>query len=307
MMDTLNGRTAVITGAASGLGRAMAERMAAEGMRLVLADIEAEPLDDLGVRLGDGGTEVVTQRTDVSQAGDIDRLAALAFERFGAVHVLCNNAGVVKRARSWELTEDDWRWVLDVDLWSVIHAVRAFVPRMLEQSEGGHIVNTASMSGLLPIPNLAAYSVAKAAVVALSEALQLDLDAEGASIGVSVLCPGFIATRITESERNRPAERTESAAVPAVAPHHGRCPADHGRRRGRRPGRRRDQDEPLLDPDPPGLPIGDPATRCRRGDGRPPDGATDLVTGRTAAVRSPRAVTRRAPSGRSRRSGTTRS
>ena len=217
MMDTLDGRTAVITGAASGLGRAMAERMAAEGMRLVLADIEAEPLDDLGVRLGDGGTEVVTQRTDVSQAGDIDRLAALAFERFGAVHVLCNNAGVVKRARSWELTEDDWRWVLDVDLWSVIHAVRAFVPRMLEQSEGGHIVNTASMSGLLPIPNLAAYSVAKAAVVALSEALQLDLDAEGASIGVSVLCPGFIATRITESERNRPAERTESAAVPAVA------------------------------------------------------------------------------------------
>ena len=217
MMDTLDGRTAVITGAASGLGRAMAERMAAEGMRLVLADIEAEPLDDLGVRLGDGGTEVVTQRTDVSQAGDIDRLAALAFERFGAVHVLCNNAGVVKRARSWELTDDDWRWVLDVDLWSVIHAVRAFVPRMLEQSEGGHIVNTASMSGLLPIPNLAAYSVAKAAVVALSEALQLDLDAEGASIGVSVLCPGFIATRITESERNRPAERTESAAVPAVA------------------------------------------------------------------------------------------
>ena len=134
MMDTLDGRTAVITGAASGLGRAMAERMAAEGMRLVLADIEADPLDDLGVRLGDGGTEVVTQRTDVSQAGEIDRLAALAFERFGAVHVLCNNAGVVKRARSWELTEDDWRWVLDVDLWSVIHAVRAFVPRMLEQS-----------------------------------------------------------------------------------------------------------------------------------------------------------------------------
>lgn len=217
MMDTLDGRTAVITGAASGLGRAMAERMSAEGMRLVLADIEADPLEDLGVRLGDDGTEVVTQRTDVSQAGDIDRLAALAFERFGAVHVLCNNAGVVKRARSWELTEDDWRWVLDVDLWSVIHAMRTFVPRMIEQPEGGHIVNTASMSGLLPIPNLAAYSVAKAAVVALSEALQLDLDAEGASIGVSVLCPGFIATRITESERNRPFERTASAAVPAVA------------------------------------------------------------------------------------------
>ena len=278
MMDTLNGRTAVITGAASGLGRAMAERMAAEGMRLVLADIEAEPLDDLGVRLGDDGTEVVTQRTDVSQAGDIDRLAALAFDRFGAVHVLCNNAGVVKRARSWELTDDDWRWVLDVDLWSVIHAVRAFVPRMLEQSEGGHIVNTASMSGLLPIPNLAAYSVAKAAVVALSEALQLDLDAEGASIGVSVLCPGFIATRITESERNRPAERTESAAVPAVA----RTTAgvqptmDAAEVAGQVVDAIRTNRFWILTHQ--AYRAGDPATRRRRRDGRPPDGATDLVT-----------------------------
>ena len=213
----MTGRTAVITGAASGLGLAMAERMAAEGMRLVLADIEEEPLGDVAGRLGAGGTEVAAERTDVSQAADIDRLATLAFDRFGAVHVLCNNAGVVKRARSWDLTVDDWRWVLDVDLWSVIHAVRAFVPRMLEQPEGGHIVNTASMSGLLPIPNLAAYSVAKSAVVALSEALQLDLDAEGASIGVSVLCPGFIATRITESARNRPVGLTEAAATTTVA------------------------------------------------------------------------------------------
>jgi NAD(P)-dependent dehydrogenase (short-subunit alcohol dehydrogenase family) len=217
MMDDLTGRTAVITGAASGLGRAMAERMAAEGMRLVLADIEPGPLDDLARALGDAGTEVVTQVTDVSRADDIDRLAEVAFDHFPAVDVLCNNAGVVKRARSWELTRDDWRWVLGVDLWGVIHAVRAFVPRMLEQAGGGHIVNTASMSGLLPIPNLAAYSVAKAGVVALSEALQLDLDAEGATIGVSVLCPGFIATRITDSERNRPAGLAATAPVPAVA------------------------------------------------------------------------------------------
>lgn len=216
-MDDLTGRTAVITGSASGLGRAMAERMASEGMRLVLADVETGPLDDVANGLARGGVDVVSQRTDVASAEDVDRLADLAFDRFGAVHVLCNNAGVVKRARSWHLTLDDWRWVLDVDLWGVIHAVHTFVPRMLEQPEGGHVVNTASMSGLLPIPNLAAYSVAKSAVVALSEALQLDLDAEGASIAVSVLCPGFIATRITDSERNRPTALTETAAVPQVA------------------------------------------------------------------------------------------
>ena len=216
-MDELAGRVAVITGAASGLGRAMAVRMAAEGMRLALADVEADPLSALEQELVDGGTEVVADVVDVSRAEEVDRLAATAFERFGAVHVLCNNAGVVKRARSWDLTLDDWRWVIGVDLWSVIHAVRAFVPPMLQRGEPGHIVNTASMSGLLPIPNLAAYSVAKSAVVALSEALQLDFDAEGAQIGVSVLCPGFIATRITESERNRPADLGDSASVPPVA------------------------------------------------------------------------------------------
>jgi NAD(P)-dependent dehydrogenase (short-subunit alcohol dehydrogenase family) len=217
VMDDLAGRTAVITGAASGLGRAMAERLAAEGMRLVLADIERGPLQDVAHSLGNAATEVVTQPVDVARVEDVERLAEVAFDRFGAVHVLCNNAGVVKRARSWNLTLDDWQWVLGVDLWGVIHAVRAFVPRMLGQAGDGHIVNTASMSGLLPIPNLAAYSVAKAAVVALSEALQLDLDAEGASIGVSVLCPGFIATRITESERNRPADLADTASAPTVA------------------------------------------------------------------------------------------
>ena len=168
--------------------------------------------------------------------------------------MLCNNAGVVKRARAWDLTVDDWQWVLGVDLWSVIHAVRAFVPRMLDSAEGGHIVNTASMSGLLPIPNLAAYSVAKAAVVALSEALQLDFDAEGATIGVSVLCPGFIATRITESERNRPAELTNAAPIPAVARTTAGVEAtmDAAEVAGAR--RRRDPRRPLLDPHPRRLP-----------------------------------------------------
>ena len=216
-MEQLAGRVAVVTGAASGLGRAMAVRFAGEGMRLALADIEAEPLRALEQELADRGCDVAADVVDVSRAEDIDRLATVAFERFGAVHVLCNNAGVVKRARSWALTLDDWRWVLGVDLWSVIHAVRAFVPRMLEVGEPGHLVNTASMAGLLPIPNLAAYSVAKSGVVALSEALQLDLDAEGAEIGVSVLCPGFIPTRITESERNRPTDLVDAASVPPVA------------------------------------------------------------------------------------------
>ena len=194
----------------------MAEQLAAEGMRLVLADIEPAPLEALADTLGRDGADVVSQRVDVARPEDVQSLADLAFDRCGAVDVLCNNAGVVKRARSWNLTLDDWQWVLGVDLWSVIHAVHSFVPRMLSQPDGGHIVNTASMSGLLPIPNLAAYSVAKSGVVALSEALQLDLDAEGASIGVSVLCPGFIATRITESERNRPADLTTSALTPDV-------------------------------------------------------------------------------------------
>jgi NAD(P)-dependent dehydrogenase (short-subunit alcohol dehydrogenase family) len=215
-MEELTGRTAVVTGAGSGLGRAMAERLAAEGMRLVLADIEPGPLDELVGALGASGVEVVGERVDVAEAGDIERLAGVAFDRFGAVHVLCNNAGVVKRARTWNLTLDDWEWVLGVDLWSVIYGVRAFVPRMIAQGEGGHVVNTASMAGLLAIPNLAAYATAKTAVVALSETLQLDLDAEGAGIGVSVLCPGFIATRIGESERNRPSELADTAPVPNV-------------------------------------------------------------------------------------------
>jgi NAD(P)-dependent dehydrogenase (short-subunit alcohol dehydrogenase family) len=217
MTGSLSGRTAVVTGAASGLGRAMAARMAAEGMHLVLADIERDPLDAVVAQLAASGADVVGVPTDVGRADQVAALADAAFARHGAVHVLCNNAGVVKRARTWELTIDDWRWVLGVDLWSVIHGARSFVPRMLTQPDGGHIVNTASMSGLLPIPNLAAYSVAKAGVVALSESLQMDLDAEGASIGVSVLCPGFIATGITASARNRPTELADAAVPPPVA------------------------------------------------------------------------------------------
>jgi NAD(P)-dependent dehydrogenase (short-subunit alcohol dehydrogenase family) len=209
----LRNRVAVVTGAASGLGRAMAQRFAAEGMYVVLSDIDAAGVREAATALADDGAQTHAVVADVSRADDVERLADEAFGRFGAVHVLCNNAGVVKSARSWALTVEDWQWVLDVDLWSVIHGVRVFVPRMLAQAAGGHVVNTASMTGLLPMPRLAAYSAAKSAVVALSESLLHDLRAEGSDIGVSVFCPGFVATRITDSARNRPAALAATAAA----------------------------------------------------------------------------------------------
>lgn len=210
-MDQLQGRTAVITGAASGIGRAMATRFAAEGMRLVIADIDAVALGATATELRATGATVTEVVIDAARAQDIERLADVAFDHDGEVAVLCNNAGVTKRARSWELTADDWSWVLAVDLWSVIHAVRAFVPRLLAQGAPAHIVNTASMTGLLPLQDVAAYAVAKTGVVALSECLSIELADEGADIGVSVLAPGFIATNIAANSR------AAAAALPATA------------------------------------------------------------------------------------------
>jgi NAD(P)-dependent dehydrogenase (short-subunit alcohol dehydrogenase family) len=211
-MQDLAGKVAVVTGGAGGLGRAMAESFGAQGMKIVLADIEQEALDVTAGQLKADGVEVTAVVTDVSDHGQIERLADSAWQAYGGAHVLCNNAGVVKGARTWALTRDDWTWVLGVDLWSVIYATEAFVPRMLEQNQGGHIVNTASMAGLLPVANLGPYNVAKAGVIALSEGLHMDLSAEHSDIGVSVLCPGFIKTGITESGRNRPASLAETAA-----------------------------------------------------------------------------------------------
>ncbi len=215
-MGDLRGRVAVVTGAASGLGLAMGRRFASAGLKVVLADVEGTALDAAAQELRAEGHDVIGVRTDVTDAAAVQHLADTAFDAHGAVHVLCNNAGVVKRARTWELTLDDWKWVLDVDLGGVFYGIRAFVPRMLEQAEGGHVVNTSSMAGLLPIPNLGAYAAAKSAVVGLSLSLQTEFDQLGAPLGVSVLCPGFIATGITHSARNRPVALADEANPPDI-------------------------------------------------------------------------------------------
>jgi NAD(P)-dependent dehydrogenase (short-subunit alcohol dehydrogenase family) len=202
-MDELAGRVAVVTGAASGIGLATATRFAQAGMRVVLADIERDSLDTAVSKLQGQGHEVLGVATDVSQWDAIQHLADRTLDTFGQVHVVHNNAGVVRAGRLAELSIADWKWVLDVDLWSVIYGVKTFLPLIREAGEG-HIVNTASSSGLQSAMDIGPYNVAKFGVVAISETLQLELIAENSAIGASVLCPGAIATRITDSERNSP-------------------------------------------------------------------------------------------------------
>lgn len=203
-MDDLRGKVAVITGGASGIGLAVAKACAAEGMKLVLADIEAGPLADVAAAFERDGVEVLGVRTDVSDPDAVEALAAATYERFGAAHLVMNNAGVVTGGRAWEQSLEDWNWVIGVDLWGVIYGVKSFVARMVAAGEPGHVVNTASIAGLLAMPGIAPYDVAKAGVVSLSECLHHDLQAAAAPIGVSVLCPGRVASRIGESDRNRP-------------------------------------------------------------------------------------------------------
>jgi len=208
-MEEFGGRVAVITGAASGIGLATAARLAQEGMRIVLADIEREALDAAVSKLKALGHEVIGVPTDVSQEDAIQRLADQTLDAFGQVNVVHNNAGVVRAGRLAELSTADWEWVLGVDLWSVIYGVKTFLPLVREAGEG-HIVNTASSAGLQASPEIGPYNVAKFGVVALSETLQQELLAEKSAIAASVLCPGAIATRITESERNRPDSAPET-------------------------------------------------------------------------------------------------
>ncbi len=203
-MQELSGRVAVITGGASGIGLATARRLAGEGMRLVLADIEQAALDTAVAEIAALGAEVLGVRTDVGDLQQVQALADTTCAHFGGAHLIFNNAGVAVFGPIQEMTHADWEWVLRVDLWGVIHGVEAFVPRLIAQNQGGHIVNTASFAGLVPNEGLGVYCVAKYGVVALSECLSRDLRPYG--IGVSVLCPMVLATNIRHSERNRPPE-----------------------------------------------------------------------------------------------------
>jgi NAD(P)-dependent dehydrogenase (short-subunit alcohol dehydrogenase family) len=197
-------KVAVITGAASGIGKGLAERFAAESMKVVLADVEAEALAELEADLKSKGADVLTVKTDVSNAAEVENLAVQTLDTFGAVHILCNNAGVVCSRPIWEHTLADWEWVLGVNLWGVIHGIRAFVPRMLAQDDACHIVNTASILGLVGGSGEGIYKVSKHGVVVLSETLADELKQKGANIQVHVLCPGWVRTGILESSRNRP-------------------------------------------------------------------------------------------------------
>lgn len=205
-MKEFKNRVAVVTGAASGIGRALADRFAVEGMKVVLADIEAGALAGVEAEMRAGGATVLAVPTDVSQAGDVQALAEKTIGTFGAVHVLCNNAGVPPvSGPSWALTEADWKWVLGVNLWGVLHGIRTFVPIMLRQDSEAHIVNTASVAGLLSAPWMSTYDVSKHGVVTLSESMHRELAAVGAKIKVSVLCPAWVKTRLMDGDRNRPA------------------------------------------------------------------------------------------------------
>ncbi len=203
-MDEFEGKVAVITGGASGIGLATARALAKEGMKLVLADIEQSALDRAVEEFEGAGTECLGVRTDVGDLASVQALADATFERFGAAHILFNNAGVAIGGPIQGMTHADWEWLMRVNLWGVIHGVEAFVPRMIEQGEGGHIVSTASFAGLVPNTGLGVYCVTKYGVVALSECLYRDLSGEG--IGVSVLCPMRVQTNIDASARNRPEE-----------------------------------------------------------------------------------------------------
>lgn len=208
-MEDFDGKVAVITGAASGIGAAMARRFAAEGMRLVLADVEEAPLQALVDELEGAGTEAIGVPTDVSDAVSMDHLGAATFERFETVNVVCNNAGVTgSSAPTAELTAADWQWVLGVNLMGVVHGHRIFQQHLMSHGDG-HIVNTASVAGMTAFAGLAPYHATKHAVLALSEVVFSELAAAGSMVGITALCPGFVNTRIAESDRNLPPHLAE--------------------------------------------------------------------------------------------------
>jgi NAD(P)-dependent dehydrogenase (short-subunit alcohol dehydrogenase family) len=205
-MQEFRDKVAVVTGAASGIGRGLAARCVKEGMKVVLADVEEPALQQAAEELRAAGGRVLAVHTDVSKAKGVAALARQTLDAFGAVHLLCNNAGVAAGGSIWESTLADWEWVMGVNLWGTIHGLRTFVPIMLAQKTEGYVLNTASITGLLPYYHSAPYQISKHAVVALSENLHYSLQEQKVPIGVSVLCPGWVNTRIVEAGRNRPPE-----------------------------------------------------------------------------------------------------
>ena len=193
-MEHLDGRSAVVTGAASGIGLAIVEAFVNEGMRVVMADIDEQSLRSHAVRLKGEGADVIAVPADVTDPDAVEAVGRAAVERFGRLHVAVNNAGVVNGGNSWEITLEEWHRVIDIDLWGVIHGIRSFVPLILATGEEGHVVNTASMAAVLPRAGIGPYTVAKHGVLGLSDVLRAELRAIGVPVGVSVVMPGMIKT-----------------------------------------------------------------------------------------------------------------
>ncbi len=216
-MRAFAGRVAVVTGAASGMGRAFARRFAEEGMRVVLADVEREALDRTVAELRAQGHQVTGVPTDVMSRASVQDLARATLDVYGKVHLVCNNAGVegYLDGAIWEATERDWRWTMGVNFWGVVHGVETFLPILLAQGEEGHVVNTASMTAVVRATNM--YAITKQAVLAYSETVYGHLRERGARVGISVLCPGIVATQLFLGSRNRPRELRNEQEPPGAA------------------------------------------------------------------------------------------
>ncbi len=215
-MREFNGRVAVVTGGGSGIGEALSWRFARAGMKIVVADFDAAAVDCVCSALAAAGHVALPVVTDVAQAASVEHLAERAYAQFGSVDVLCNNAGVVPSGRHravWEYALEDWRWAIDVNVMGVVHGLRSFVPRMLKLNTPGHIVNTASVAGLISGAGSPVYGASKHAVVRITEALRAALRERAIPIGVTLLCPGLVATRIYQSERNRPAHLQPASGI----------------------------------------------------------------------------------------------
>jgi NAD(P)-dependent dehydrogenase (short-subunit alcohol dehydrogenase family) len=204
-MDAFERRVAVVTGAASGIGRGIARTAAREGMHVVMADIEALALEEAAASVRELGADVVPVPTDVTDVAAVEALAAAAYDRFGAVHLLCNNAGVFQAGVIWERTRADWEWVMGVNFWGVLNGIQAFVPRMIEGGAPGHVINTSSVAGITTVAYSGPYVVSKFACASLTECLAHDFRAQGLELGASCLVPGAVDTGIARSGRNRAA------------------------------------------------------------------------------------------------------